>query len=85
MSLKPIGNILVIKLLKNNENGFVSFDAEGNKKKTLNYAIVIAKGDDCKKSYAEGDKIFFIADQEFLVKEDVCLLFDDDVLGVCDE
>lgn len=82
---KPLGKLLLVELLDIEEKGFVKFDREGNKKKTLNYAIVKEKGDDCRKTYDIGSKIVFIADQEYPIKDNLVLLFDEDVLGVDDE
>jgi hypothetical protein len=79
---KPLGKNLLIDILKTEQKGFVEFDREGKEKKTLSYAIVKDKGDLCRKDYNIGDKIVFIAEQEYPINNSQALLFDEDVIGI---
>ena len=79
---KPLGKNLLIEILKIEQKGFVAFDREGKEKKTLTYAIVKDKGDLCRKDYNIGDKIVFIAEQEYPIDNSQALLFDEDVIGI---
>lgn len=79
---KPLGKNLLIEVIKTEQKGFVEFDREGKEKKTLSYGIVKDKGKDCRNEYNIGDKIIFIAEQEYVINDTQALLFDDDIIGV---
>jgi co-chaperonin GroES (HSP10) len=79
---KPLGKNLLIDVLKTEQKGFIEFDREGKEKKTLSYGIVKDKGAECRDLYNLGDKIVFIADQEYMINDTQALLFDEDIIGV---
>lgn len=79
--MQPVRKVLFIELTKELENELIVPDDVILK--TAKTATVISKGADCSDFYKVGDKIMFIAGQEYVFKKlDITFLHDEDILGI---
>lgn len=73
--MHPLDKILHVEKITEKEQGF----AIG--KNTIEKFKVIEKGENCRKTYKQGDVIFALSGQA-LVSSDFTILHDEDVLGI---
>jgi co-chaperonin GroES (HSP10) len=79
--MKPVRKVLFVELIKESENELIVPDDVIIK--TAKTAKVISKGEDCSTFYKVGDKVMFIAGQEYVCKElGITFLHDEDILGI---